>query len=201
MIIGTMWYYHIWDPYFDCYQSYNHNRGLKCDSITYSSSNIFSFLSQASWLVVSAYLASRGCFLFAQYACVSALKVIKKFMWYWACISSWTSRTKIFEFKNKSCSRSEACFVCSMNYCYCCDYGIHNSKSHVSSQCLWVANVLFFYFLNQARAGLPLVSWNCFCLQHRYVCVCVHAYVYAPGYKLHSCVIEPVQPSEQVCCI
>ena len=28
---------------------------------------------------------------------------------------------------NKSCSRSEACFVCSMNYF--CDYDIHNSKS------------------------------------------------------------------------
>ena len=34
---------------------------------------------------------------------------------------------------NKYCSRSEACFVCSMNYCNSCDHD--SSKSHVGSQC------------------------------------------------------------------
>ena len=33
---------------------------------------------------------------------------------------------------NKSCGRSEACFICSMNYC--CDHDIDSSKSLVSSQ-------------------------------------------------------------------
>ena len=42
---------------------------------------------------------------------------------------------------NKSCSRSDACFVCNMNYC--CDHDVFSSKSHVS-RC--VANFLFSYF-------------------------------------------------------
>ena len=38
--------------------------------------------------------------------------------------------------ENKSCSRSEVCFVCSMNYC--CDHDVRSNKSHVSSQCFLI---------------------------------------------------------------
>ena len=102
--------------------------------------------------------------------------------------------------RNKSCSRSEAYFVCSMNHC--CKHDIRGSKSHVSTQCWWVANFLYSYFycrdqsllqfLNSKffvvlvylffkpgacwpKDGARLVSWNCFCPRCRYVCVCACA--------------------------
>ena len=71
------------------------------------------------------------------------------------------------------------------------------SKSHVSSQCWWVANIFFSYFLNQARACFLEIAF----VHDVGMCACVRVCVCPWGYKLHSRDIESVQLAEQVCCI